>query len=172
VSPHNLNPFFKGHGRAVLLECAAKPWIGTPFVAHSQVVGAGVDCVHLCAALYLATGALDKFQPPAYALDGGHHNASSQVTDWLDKHPSFKRMSRPSIDAGALEPGDLLCFRFGKTEHHVGVLLHHGRFVHAPFRRLVEYSSINEGVYRKCLQAVYRPMTSEPLTTDHGQLTD
>ena len=155
--------------RYAALEVEARAWLGTPFVPHSQIKGAGVDCVHLAAALYQAAGAMGNFRPPAYSMDAGNHRGSSQVLEWLDNHPSFLRVhyhvlddigNRGEIDMSPilLRPGDALCFRFGRSEHHVGVLLATNRIIHAPFRRPVEIVSMTDPVYHRALKAAYRPI--------------
>jgi len=163
----SIKPFFLREDGKVIeklqmaLQFEAEQWIGTPFAARSMVRGAGVDCVHLAAALYLATRAIDDFHPPAYALDGGLHTDESVVLSWLDAHPRFAR-----IDESMKNVGDLLCFRFGLSEHHVGVLVCDRYFLHAPIRRKVVYGSLTDPVYQRTLTAVYRPVCPQPSQTE------
>jgi cell wall-associated NlpC family hydrolase len=140
----------------------AKSWVGTPFVAHSRVKGAGVDCVNLAAALYLETRVLDAFDPPAYALDGGVHNKTSQVVEWLENHPRFMAIYHkhgpmpynPMV-------GDALVFKNVQSEHHVAVMLAGHYFIHSVFFRKVVIGSLTDPLYKHALSAVYRPM--EPI---------
>lgn len=140
--------------RRAELETEARMWIGTPFIAHSQVRGAGVDCVHLAAAIYEAAGALGRISFPAYSLDGGRHSPSSMLLMWLDASPNFQKV----LDLRQLQAGDLLCFRSSRSEHHVGVLLDEGKIVHARERYGVEITGLDDPVYNLALAAAYRPL--------------
>lgn len=135
---------------------AALPWCGTPFVKYASVKGAGVDCVHLVAAILQEVGALPKFEWPKYALDSGVHSRSSALLAWLDSCPSFGR--QPTTDIMA---GDVICFNLGLSEHHIGLMLDACRFVHTlPMRRVI-VSSLAESFYSRKLTVMYRPMESE-----------
>lgn len=141
------------------LTAEAASWVGTPFIAHSSVKGAGVDCVHLAAAIYVACGLFQKFDPPAYSLDGGMHNHVSQVFTWLDNHPSFLNVFHKHGQASWMAtPGDCLCFRFALSEHHVGVMLCGKQFIHAPSGRKVVVSSMEDPLYKRHLHSVFRPI--------------
>jgi cell wall-associated NlpC family hydrolase len=165
-------PFFldeQGHVKMLrysTLEMCAKQWLGTPFVAHSAVMGAGVDCVHLAAQLYMVAGCLEDFHPPPYSLDGGHHRQISLVLEWLDGSRQFERLFGRRVGpamtrnerAEVLRPGDCLCFKMSLSSHHVGVLLADRRIIHAPCRRPVEMTTLSDGLYERCLFAAYRPL--------------
>jgi cell wall-associated NlpC family hydrolase len=147
--------------RVKKLQFEAERWIGTPFVAHSMVRRAGVDCVHLAAALYITSGALKDFQPPRYALDGGQHNQESQVLGWLKRHPGFANIycrEQDGKNVCRLHPGDLLCFKLSFSEHHVGVMLTPVQFIHARYGKCVEICSLTDPVYKRCLTAAFRPL--------------
>ena len=155
------------------LHLEAGRWVGTPFVANSSVRGAGVDCVHLAAALYIVTGALREFHPPNYAIDGGQHEGKSRVIAWLESNERFARIElglgpdRPKAELPAcLAPGDALCFKFGMSEHHAGVMLHGHYFIHAPVRRKVVIGTLSDPVYLRCLTTVFRPVV--PDTSDRA----
>lgn len=149
-----MKPFFQTEPRLASLRFHAAEWLGTPFVPHAMVKGAGADCVHLVAAIYMACGVFDKFETPTYAIDGGQHQKQSQVINWLENHGSFMRV-------GDQQPGDCLCFKFRQSEHHVGLLLG-GRtgldFIHAVERREVLMSSLFQNWYSRHLTAVFRPV--------------
>src|SRR5579871_1266486 len=145
--------------RQASLQREALRWVGTPFAAHSRVMGGGVDCVNLAAALYLECGFLKEFNPPAYAMDGGTHNGKSQLIDWLISSRRFFLMAEKFDPNGGWKPdcGDLLCFRFGRSEHHAGVMLLDGKFIHALAGRCVQITSLQDPIFKRTLQAVYRP---------------
>lgn len=145
--------------RLAALQEAAKQWIGTPFAAHSCVKGAGVDCVNLAAALYIETRLLERFDPPAYSLDGGQHNPLSQVTAWLENHSRFISVwHRHGPTDYSPMAGDALCFLNARSEHHVGVMLSGGYFVHAVNRRKVTFAKLADPIYKQSLSAVFRPV--------------
>jgi cell wall-associated NlpC family hydrolase len=148
VRAYYAEPFRRGH-----LWGAASFWMGTPFVAHACIRGAGVDCVHLCAQLYIETGALRIFDPPAYTLDGGRHLKHSLVVDWVERCGRFAEVTgQPSI------VGDLLCFKVGGVEHHVGVKITETTFVHAIKGHGVIESNLGDSTWLKRLTCLYRPM--------------
>lgn len=147
-----MSAYFSTPARCGRLAAAAMQWLGTPFVAHASIRGAGVDCVHLCGCLYIEAGALDVFDPPAYSLDGGKHLSQSLVLKWLDKSDRFKRVDEVHF-------GDLLVFLTKGVEHHVGVKLDGETFVHAiKDYGVVEGNIVQDSTYAKCLRAIYRPM--------------
>jgi cell wall-associated NlpC family hydrolase len=167
-SPSGPLPFYSGEWIIQRLCADAAGWVGTPFAAHSQVRGAGVDCIHLCAALYEATGFMASFTPPAYTLDAGQTNAESQILEWLGAHREFQpvfasRAADPEITLEALLPGDLLLFHFGKTEHHCGVLLGRKRFIHARagVNARVSIDSLTDPIYRRQLTFAFRPLAPQ-----------
>ncbi len=118
-----MNAFFSRWDRVERLQFAAESWLGTPFVPYAAIRGAGVDCVNLCAELLKGCG----FEVPAnqawprYAIDGGKHNRESQLTAWLDSNPGFQRVwlrgGAVLYTAADAMPGDLLCFRLGRSAH-------------------------------------------------------
>ena len=143
-------PYFK-YSPDPKLAALAKSWEGTPFHPHMATRGVGVDCVWLAAELYRETGALDVFDPPGYSIDGGHHCDASKVVAWVEASGRFVLVS------DAPRAGDLVCFKIGKTIHHVGVMLDESRFSHAVARYGVMVSYLAEAAYGKRLAAVYRP---------------
>jgi len=127
-------------------------WFGTPFVAHARIAGAGVDCVQLAAALYIACGVIESFDPGHYTLQGGKHAGRSHVLDWIRDSNRFKRVQ----DVVA---GDLLCMQFRqRVVHHVGVAIGGGKFVHVLEKRSVEIANLQDFAYRRALKAIYRPL--------------
>lgn len=133
--------------------------IGTPFVPHGMVPGAGMDCIHLNAWVYLQTGFLKSFTAPQYTLDAGKHLERSALIEWLEASGQFFLVGRVSPSAPiSIQPGDTLCFRFrARVEHHVGLALAGNAFLHCLARRSVEQSDWSHSPYKQMLTAVYRP---------------
>jgi cell wall-associated NlpC family hydrolase len=159
-------PFFfraQHHRNQLCLE--AVKWIGTPFVPHAAVRGAGVDCVNLVGQILIACGHAKGFELPHYAMDGGKHNRTSQLCDYLDGRADFARINPQAAaaqlvvgPAALVQPGDVLCFTIGRSSHHVGMLVHGKTFVHALFGRKVSFGSLSDGVFKRSLTAIYRPL--------------
>ena len=61
----------------------AKSWIGTPFIAHAQVKGDGVDCANLIQAIFYNCGKIKKEKLPKYSLDGGVHITKPYVESFF-----------------------------------------------------------------------------------------
>lgn len=149
-----MKPFFTSvEAQNRLLHHAAR-WVGTPFVAHGSVCQAGVDCVHLCAAIYIETGVMKDFNPGKYSVDSGQHNSLSQVLSWLAKSDQFVAVN----DMAAPLAGDLLVMNVGRVEHHVALMLPSNTFVHALRGRGVVISSFNDSGFARRITAVYRPV--------------
>ena len=127
-------------------------WLGTPFHAHAGIKSVGVDCVHLAAEIYKEARLLGECRFPAYAIDAGQHREDSMLLQWLDESPSFER-----IEEGR-EVGDLFCFRFGRSAHHLGICAGGAKFIHALLRRSVRFSSLDDPTYGRRLVATYRPV--------------
>lgn len=133
------------------LDIEAASWIGTPFLAHGTIKGAGVDCVHLAAGIYQATGILKDFRPPAYDVAEGIHIENSKVLDYI------RGRGWPEVAVQDIQPGDLLTFRMGRSVHHVGVVINSRQFIHARPDRGVRYGSITDPTWAKRLVHVFRP---------------
>lgn len=144
--------FFAREERQRPLVWEANSWIGTKFHAHARVKGVGVDCVQLAAAIYIAAGFMDDFRPEWYPMDGGHHDATSRVLEWVESSGKFARVKEPRI-------GDLLCLRLARVEHHVGVMVNERQFVHALWNHHVTMAFVEN--FKDRITAVYRPMALE-----------
>lgn len=155
--------FFSDEKRRRALEWEASSWVGTPFHAHAKLKGVGVDCVQLAGRIYIATGFLreDQFNIGWYPIDGGHHDENSRVVEWIEKSGLFARATEPRT-------GDLLCIKFARVAHHVGVMISERQFVHAYFKHMVVMSNLDDPIYRKRIEAVYRPIvTSDAAVLEH-----
>jgi cell wall-associated NlpC family hydrolase len=134
---------------------AALSWVGTPFAAHADIKGAGVDCVNLAVSVYVDSGFIFIWNPPAYTLDAGSHLALSKVVEWLEASGKFDRVGLHS------EIGDLLLFRVGGKNsviHHVGVKVSKSHFIQAIRHYGVVLSPLADPTWAARLERVYRPM--------------
>lgn len=149
-----MNPIFSTPQRIKTLDLEARSWVGTPFAAHAMVKGAGADCVHLVAGIFLKLGVIKTFEPPKYMLDEGGHAENSKALAWFESHPQFDLLD----DAAKLQPGDIIAMKIARVEHHIGLMLEHGDFVQALYRRRVLVSNLRESLFAKNITAIYRPM--------------
>lgn len=147
-------PFFSGRIDQNQLISEAISWLGTPFHPHGHIKYVGVDCVNLAAGIYQALGVVEEFNPPKYALKAGHVLEQSQITEYLEQTGRFHRLS---IDQGPMT-GDLLCFRVGKVEHHVGVLLRWPSFIHVLRGYPVMTASLYDPTWEERLTSTWRPL--------------
>lgn len=155
-----MTPFYATEERVMALRVAAHRWVGTPFHLRAKLLGSGVDCVNLAAALYGASGFACDFRFPEYSLQEGQHAARSKVIDWLDASDRFASVAPASHDQ--VQPGDLLCFKVtaNSVEHHVGIHIGGERelFANAMIRYGVRLLSLSAPQWRRMLTVVFRPI--------------
>lgn len=101
---------------------AARAWVGTPYVLGAALRGAGCDCVGLIRGVLA-----DLTGGPVVPVPGWR-------PDWASAS------GRPLFSAAALHlapaphdprPGDVIAFRVGGREAHVGIMSHGGGVIHA-----------------------------------------
>lgn len=158
-----MTPFFSTPESVKALDLEARGWEGTPFAPHAIVKHGGVDCVGLVAGIYLALGVIKKFEPGKYTLDEGQHGEESKVLKWFAGQPEFVRAILPLADghlaplAPWVQPGDVICMKFANVEHHVGLMLDKGDFIHAVPSRRAQVSNLRESYYSDRITALFRP---------------
>lgn len=88
----------------------ARSWLGTPFHHQGRVKGVGVDCAGLVVGVAKAFGILLADQQGYSRLpDGKTLQAACEI-------------ELVRIPTEAMQPGDVLLFRFQSVPHHVGLL--------------------------------------------------
>jgi cell wall-associated NlpC family hydrolase len=107
-----------------LIVSAAEKWIGTPYHHNARLLGVGVDCAQLLAAVYEEAGVIGHVSP-RYAHDWHLHNSGEQFIDWV------LRCGGREIEEVSSLPGDLVLWRWGRTFSHGGILIGGGNVVHA-----------------------------------------
>ena len=145
---------------ALLLE--AKTWLGTPFVAHGKMKGAGVDCVDLASLIYKAVGFEHPFAPVEYQVGNGASFDIQQMLDPLDAMPMITKLDAEAcrLDPGLIGLGDFLVFYRGSGLPHSGIVMVWPNFLHVLRARGVMFSMITDSTYLNRLAAVYRPMAA------------
>ncbi len=154
--PLELSPDLRARIAAI-----AREWIGTPFVPHARIKGAGVDCVNLPAAILIEACVIEFVLTGPYTIDAGRHAATSLLVTWLRQDGRFEEwpVDEPPDPLSPLLEGDLLCFRFGHgVAHHLGLVTSPvGDFVHCLRGHGVIESTIDDPTYRNLLTHHFRP---------------
>lgn len=114
----------------------AREWIGTPYHHRARVLGHGVDCAQLPAAVYHSAGII-----PLLSMD--------YATDWHLHHSEELYIDGVVRWAHEIEPeqaglGDLIIWKFGRTFSHGGIVADRDvrSVIHAKIDLGVELSSI------------------------------
>lgn len=133
----------------------ARSWIGTPFYPHVAIKGVGADCVTFALRVFQSAGAIPESQAlPEYSLDGGSHLQESAVTNWLAATGYFHKVqTAPGI-------GDVITFKVGRVDHHVGIVVAKTKFVHCIRRYGVVESDLRDETWSSRLKSIWRPFIS------------
>jgi len=105
-------------------------WVNTPYHHHARVKGIGVDCAQLIVAAALENGIItpDEAQNiPNYPTQWHLHNREEKLLEALE---SFGCVEIPKEQT---QPGDIICFQFGRTTSHLGIKLNENDFIHARY---------------------------------------
>lgn len=105
---------------------AASGWINTPYHHHARVKGSGVDCAQLLVAVAMEVGMLDERRAalvPNYPPEWHLHNREEHLLEYMEL--------MGCVETDAPQAGDIMCFKFGRTCSHVGVLINQNQFIHA-----------------------------------------
>lgn len=108
--------------RAVIIAEAIR-WDLTPYHTHARLLGVGVDCAQLPAAVYEAADVIPHLEPE-YSDQWMHHHDEELYLQ------EIKRWSREIPVKEAL-PADLLVWKFGRTFSHSGIIIEPGVIIHA-----------------------------------------
>lgn len=153
-----MTPFYNA-ARAEELLALANQWTGTPFHTRARLLGVGVDCVQLAAALYIGTGFLDTFAPERYQLDWGTHEGESRVIAYINSTGRFAPVEfKPTAEDYGVQTGDLLCFRFGRVAYHVAVAMPGNQIFQVLKRYTADFFPIEDTTWRENVSAVFRPL--------------
>lgn len=106
--------------------CAeALTWLGTPYHHHAGVKGSGVDCGMLLVRVFGACGLVPaELDPGTYSPDWHMHRGEEKFAQWCERFGVLQL-------AGAMLPGDVLLYRFGRTYSHGAIYLGNAELVHA-----------------------------------------
>jgi cell wall-associated NlpC family hydrolase len=98
-------------------------WDLTPYHTHARVLGVGVDCAQLPAAVYEGAAVIPHLEPE-YSSQWMQHRDEELYLE------EIRRWSR-EIKVEAAQPADLLVWKFGRTFSHSGIIIASGVVLHA-----------------------------------------
>jgi NlpC/P60 family putative phage cell wall peptidase len=102
----------------------ALSWIDTPYHHLARVKGVGVDCAQLMAGIAEdITG--KKINIDTYSVEWHLHNREELMCNTVESFGCLRK------DINDKEPGDILAFKFGRVNSHLGILLPNDQFIHA-----------------------------------------
>lgn len=109
---------------------SAVTWIDTPYHHHGRVKKFGVDCAQFLVAVALETGLITNAQAeavPNYPVQWHLHNREEKLLEMLEQ---FNCVEIPKEET---QPGDIVCFQFGRTTSHLGIKISETEFIHARY---------------------------------------
>lgn len=107
---------------------AALEWVGTPYHNHARVKGVGVDCAQLCAGVAYESGRINEealHNIPNYSPEWHLHNREEKLIEQLESFGCTR------VDRSNTKAGDIICFQFGRTTSHLGIMVNDTQFIHA-----------------------------------------
>ena len=130
-----------------LVGCSSVPERGAPKVVY--VPGAKVDLDNSALVKESLYAQYNQWRNTKYQI-GGLSKNGIDCSGFV--HMTFKsRLGMElgaSVDKNQLRAGDLVFFRTGRTDRHVGVYLENGRFLHASTRQGVIISGLDENYWK------------------------
>jgi len=115
--------------RTQIIEAAMK-WDQTPYHHHGMVLGVGVDCAMLVAAVAVDSGSIAESDLPKivnYPTQWHLHNREEKLLEQLESFGCVRK----HVDQ--TKPGDIVTFKFGRTTSHLGIMINETQFIHARF---------------------------------------
>lgn len=104
----------------------ARAWIGTPYRHQASVKGVGADCLGLVRGVWRALYGAEPEAPPPYSAEWAERGGAETLL-------AAARRRLIEIDLAAVQPGDVLLFRFapGHPAKHCAILSAEDRMIHA-----------------------------------------
>lgn len=98
-------------------------WEGTPYHSHARLLGLGVDCCNLPAAVYESCGLIPHVAP-RYSKQWYLHHDRELFLEYVRPHAA-------EVERDAAGPGDMAIWRFGRTFSHAAILIEPPVVLHA-----------------------------------------
>lgn len=120
----------------------ATDWLNTPYHHHARIKGVGVDCAMLVACVANEVGLMSDAEMhliPNYPTQWHLHNREEKLLELLEI------FGCKQIPKEQTQPGDIVCFQFGRTTSHLGIMINDTQFIHARFDiKKVVINTMNE----------------------------
>lgn len=137
--------------------CSSVPERGAPRIG--QVPGAKVELDDSAAVKENLYAQYNEWKNTRYQMGGLSRNGvdcsgfvymtfKSRLGIILPRSTEFQAQLGESIDKDQLRAGDLVFFKTGMTDRHVGVYLENGRFLHASSSQGVAISGLEENYWK------------------------
>ena len=109
---------------------AATSWLDTPYHHHARIKGVGVDCAQFVLAIAREVDLITDIEveeAPNYSPQWHLHNREEKLLAVLE---SFGCVEIPKENT---QPGDIICFKFGRLSSHLGIKISEHEFIHARY---------------------------------------
>lgn len=158
-------PFYATLERQASLVEAAMGWRDTPFRLYNQTPGpyGGVDCILLLEGTNVATGCIepiDKSALPRYPKDWSQHHGEELLEQWLDLLGILARSERIE-NFDDLMPGDVIVWRPGRVNYHVGQVLDQHFVMHILDSGTVRFDRLRHVALMEWFSYALRPLETE-----------
>lgn len=129
----------------------AESWIGTPYRHQGATKGVGCDCIGLVRGIWRELYGVEPEAVPPYAPDWAERSGEERLLQ------AAARLFRPPLVLAAMQPGDLLLFRWRSdcAAKHAGILSSPDSFIHAYEQASVIRSPLVPA-WRRRIAAVHR----------------
>lgn len=101
--------------RAAVLE-EALTWRGTPFHDNAEIKGVGADCAHFVHAVYFNAGIIGDQHVEKYSPQWMLHRDEERFLSYVLKVSS-------EVPLDALQPADLVVYKFGRCYAHGAIVI-------------------------------------------------
>lgn len=135
--------------RKQITDCA-KSWLDTPYQHQVGLKGVGVDCAYLIGKIAEETGSIEKFKVEPYSIEWHWHSREEAMCNIIEGFGAVQ------IDAKKAQPGDILAFKYGRVNSHLGVMLTDMYFIHAHLPAGKVLVNSLSGEFKDRLNRVYR----------------
>jgi NlpC/P60 family putative phage cell wall peptidase len=108
----------------------AREWIGTPYHNHARLKGIGCDCLTFVVEVYERTKTIPPYNIP-------HYNPSFHLHHSEELYLTGVLAYCNEIEEAAVQPGDLVLFKFGRVYSHGALVIAWPNVAHAFLQRPV-----------------------------------
>jgi len=148
-----MNPFFYSIKKQEQLATELAEWLGTPWRHRCSVKKRGCDCIGFVIGVLTDIGALEfnKSTIPDYQQDWHMHKKNELLIKSLREQNGLQEFHSLPIN------GDILVFKYGKTNAHVGIYMNNNIY-HSVNNRAVIRTPFRDPNFMKYMTAIFRCM--------------